>query len=270
MSGLSADGSVPGLSVVPVLTPTLPPATHTNAVVLGHRAVTVIDPASPWEDEQQRLADALSEVEVQAILLTHHHPDHVGGVEDLRRRTGAPVLAHPATAERVPFAVDQLLLDGDVYETDAGAWRVLHTPGHAAGHLCLEREGVVVAGDMVAGVGTIVLDPPEGDLGLYLASLERLRALNPRVLFPAHGPALTEAVATLDTYIAHRHARTAQVRAALAQREPAAPSDLVTLIYPDLHPFMRPVAARQVLCHLRWLCVQGEALEIETDRFVRA
>lgn len=259
----------PGVSVVPVRTPTLPPATHTNAVVLGQRRVTVVDPASPWEDEQEALARALQGLEVEAILLTHHHMDHVGGVEDLRCRTGAPVVAHPGTAERVRFPVDRLLLEGERWETDAGTWRALHTPGHAPGHLCLEREGVVVAGDMVAGVGTIVLDPPEGDLSLYLHSLERLRALEPRVLIPAHGPALTEALTLLETYIAHRHLRTGQVRQALAAREPAAPAELVPLIYGPLSPLIEAVAARQVLCHLRWLCVQGEALEIETDRFVR-
>lgn len=256
-----------GVAVVPVRTPTLPPATHTNAWVLGARQVTVVDPASPWSDEREALASALSGVEVAAILLTHHHPDHVGGVEDLRRRTGAPVLAHAATAARVPFAVDKLLDEGDTHHTDAGDWRVLHTPGHASGHLCLLRDGVLVAGDMVAGVGTIVLDPPEGDLALYLRSLARLRALEPRLLLPAHGPALEDGCGVLDLYIAHRHMRTEQVRHALIGRALAAAEDLVPSIYPDLHELMRPVAARQVLCHLRWLAGRGEVSEVSPERF---
>lgn len=259
-----------GVSVVPVLTPTLPPATHTNAWLLGERRVTVIDPASPWADEQQRLWEALSGVTVEAILLTHHHQDHVGGVEDLRRRCGAPVIAHPLTAARVPFSVDETIDEGASYQTDAGTWEVLHTPGHASGHLCLHRDGVIVAGDMVAGEGTIVLDPPEGDLSLYLHHLHRLLRLEPTLLLPAHGPALTEAVGTLEMYIAHRQMRTAQVRAALASREPAAPSDLVADVYVDLHPLMRSVAARQILCHLQHLVALGEAVEVEMDRFVRS
>lgn len=259
----------PGVSLVAVRTPTLPPATHTNAVLLGERRVTVIDPASPWPEEQEALFVALAGLELAAILLTHHHQDHVGGVEDLRARTGAPVVAHRETAARLPFSVDIFIDEGAPWSTDAGDWRVLHTPGHAAGHLCLERDGVVVAGDMVAGEGTIVLDPPEGDLGLYLGALERLRALGPRTLIPAHGPALTDAVGTLSTYIAHRHMRSEQARAALAALGPAPPEALLDTIYPSLHPFMRPVATRQILCHLRWLCVQGEAAEIGEELFVR-
>jgi len=258
-----------GISVVPLLTPTLPPAMHTNAILLGQRRVTVIDPASPWVDEQERLWEALSGLTVEAILLTHHHPDHVGGVEDLRRRSGAPVIAHPSTAARVPFSIDLFIDEGATWPTDAGAWEVLHTPGHATGHLCLHREGVVVAGDMVAGEGTIVLDPPEGDLSLYLHHLRRLRRMEPALLLPAHGPALTDAVGTLEMYVGHRQMRTAQVRAALAAREPAAPGDLVGDVYVDLHPLMRPVAARQILCHLQHLVAIGEAIEVETDRFVR-
>ena len=264
-------GGLPGgVALLPVLTPTLPPATHTNAVVLGQRRVTVIDPASPWTDEQARLWEALADRTVEAILLTHHHADHVGGVEDLRRRSGAPVIAHPATAARVPFKMDATIDEGQTYETDAGSWEVLHTPGHASGHLCLHRDGVIVAGDMVAGEGTIVLDPPEGDLSLYLHHLRRLRRLEPRLLLPAHGPPLHDAIGTLETYVTHRQMRTEQVRAALAAHEPAAPGDLVDAVYSELHPLMRPVAARQILCHLQHLVAVGEALEVETDRFVRS
>lgn len=260
----------PGVAVVPVLTPTLPPATHTNAVVLGHRDVLVLDPASPWEEEQARLADCLRDVAVRAIVLSHHHVDHVSGAADLRARTGAPILAHPLTAERVDFTVDGLLHEGDELALDHGRWRVLHTPGHARGHLCLHEPdaGVVIAGDMVAGVGTIVLDPPEGELGTYLNSLERLRALGASAMVPAHGPVLTEPDLVLNYYIEHRHHRTAQVLAALgAAHGPARPSELVPHIYPELSAPFTFVAARQVLCHLQWLASQGRAAEGEDGRW---
>lgn len=249
----------PGLSVVPVRSPTLPPATHTNAWLLGRAAVVVVDPAGVWSEPQEHLAEALSSLSVDAIFLTHHHPDHIGGAEDLRRRTGAPILAHAHTAAQVDFEVDQLLDEGDVVKTDAGDWSVLHTPGHARGHLCLHGPGGhLVAGDMVAGEGTIVLDPPEGNLGDYITSLERLRALNTTALLPAHGPELTDPTALLTHYIDHRHRRTGQVQAALQQLgRPASPLALVPIIYPDIPTFIHPIAARQVLCHLQWLEERG-------------
>ncbi|MFT5685825.1 MAG: ribonuclease/clavin/mitogillin [Myxococcota bacterium] len=249
----------PGLSVVPVRSPTLPPATHTNAWLLGSREVVVVDPAGAWAEPRQHLADELSGLTVAAIFLTHHHLDHIGGVEDLRKRTGAPVLAHAHTAAQVDFPVDQILDEGDVVKTDAGDWTVLHTPGHARGHLCLHGPGgYLVAGDMVAGEGTIVLDPPEGNLGDYLTSLERLRAMNTTALLPAHGPELTDPTALLTYYINHRHSRTVQVQDALRQvGRPAQPMTLVPIIYPDIPTFIHPIAARQVLCHLQWLQAQG-------------
>lgn len=257
-----------GVSVVPVRTPTLPPATHTNAYVLGEHRVTIVDPASPWEDQQALLAGALAGLQVERILLTHHHIDHSSGAEDLRRRTGAPIYAHPDTAARLSFPIDILLGDGDLVETDAGRWRVLHTPGHAAGHLALHdaASGAVVAGDLVAGEGTIVLDPPEGHLATYLASLARVAALQPTTVLPAHGPPLGPEV--LATYTAHRHARTEQIRVALRTHGEAAPEDLVPAVYPSLHPFLAPVAARQLLCHLVWLVEQGEVTEGSQGRFL--
>lgn len=250
-----------GLSLYPALTPTLPPATHTNAVVLGARRVTVVDPASPWPEEQQATADALADLQVEAILLSHHHVDHVSGAEDLRRRTGAPVLATAETAARVSFAVDRIIADGDQIRTDAGDWRVLHTPGHASGHVVLDRGDVVVAGDLVAGVGTIVLDPPEGVLARYLDSLARVRDLGARRVIPAHGPVLDDGPAILDMYIHHRHLRTGQVRQALAAHGPCAPATLVPTIYGALPELIAVVAARQVLCHLHWLAGAGEVRE---------
>lgn len=256
-----------GVQVVPVRSPTLPPARHTNAWVLGDDDVVVVDPASPWPDPQQALADALADRRVQAIFLTHHHLDHVGGVLDLQRRTGAPVWAHPLTAARVAFAVDRMVEEGDQLQLGSSTWRALHTPGHATGHLCLHRaaDGVVVAGDMVAGVGTIVLDPPEGELGAYLHHLGRLEALGPTTLLPAHGDPILDGPALLAEYIAHRHDRTAQVRAALARLAPARPLQLVPSIYVDLPAAFHPLAARQVLCHLRWLEAHGQARRTVDD-----
>ena len=257
------------VSVLPLRTPTLPPATHTNCYFLGSESLTIVEPASPWPEEQERLLEAVSGLVsagkvLERILLTHHHMDHVGGVQALSEALDCPVVAHPRTAEllRGQLEVHACLDEGDLLNTDCGPWEVLHTPGHATGHICLfnSRSGELIAGDMVAGEGTIVLDPPEGVLADYLVSLGRLRALGPRVLYPAHGPALTEAEAILGWYIDHRLERTEQVRDCLS-RGSASPEELVTQIYTEIPLGYHPVAARQVLCHLQWMETQKEVRE---------
>jgi len=250
-----------GLGVVPVRSPTLPPATHTNVWILGEHHVTIIDPASPYPDEQQRLDEILEMVMVERIVLTHHHADHVGGALAIQKATGAKIAAHPLTQERLDFTVDELLEDGDVVVTDAGFWKVLHTPGHARGHICLRNAGIgtIIAGDMVAGVGTILIDPPEGNLAQYLESLQRLRDLNPRLLMPAHGPVIENAVEYLSEYIDHRHMRTQQIVEHLRSIPGASASDLAQAIYAELVPVnFLPVAARQILAHLEWLEEDGQ------------
>jgi ribonuclease/clavin/mitogillin len=158
----------------------------------------VIEPATPYADEQAALEQLLAGLvgagaEVAAILLTHHHGDHTGFAAALRERTGAPIHAHAATAERVDFTVDVLLADGA--EVDLGGRlrrsRRCTRPGTRRAIWCTASaaRGWSYAGDMVAGVGTILIDPEDGgDMIAYLASLERMAAAGPRALVPAHGP----------------------------------------------------------------------------------
>ncbi len=258
---------------IPVRTPTLPPATHTNVWCLGNEALTVVDPASPYPDQRALLFEALQAriaegARVERIVLTHHHLDHVSGADDLRERLEAigqpvPIVAHPATVPLVDLAVDETLADGDVLDASGVSWVVRHTPGHAPGHVVLHHPetGTVVAGDLVAGISTIIIDPREGSLAHYLASLEAARAWSPSVLLPSHGDPLPPSI--LDEYIAHRHARTDQIRVALQSRPTAAPIDLVPEVYPALPDAMHGFAAVQVLAHLLWLEEQGEARSSE-------
>ncbi len=253
-----------GIAIAPLATLTLPPATHTNAYVFGERELVVIDPGSHDPAEQEALARELEArvaagARVLAVLLTHHHADHTSGAAALAERIRAPIWAHAETARRVPFEVARTLDDGEVIDLGGRRLRCVFTPGHAPGHLCyLEEEtGWMVAGDMVASVGTILVDPSEGDMRLYLESLARMAALAPRVLLPAHGAPIADPARKIAEYVRHRLWREERVAEALAARGRAAARDLVPLAYDDVAPVLYPIAERSLLAHLVKLAADG-------------
>ncbi|MEM7050415.1 MAG: MBL fold metallo-hydrolase [Acidobacteriota bacterium] len=261
----------PGVILLPLETATLPPANRTNAYLLGDGERVLVDPGSTLPAEQRRLEEALAALpadSLKAIWLTHHHPDHVGGVAAARQALGVPVLAHAATAQRLAargIPVDGELQAGQRVVLDGPRpfpIRVLHTPGHARGHLCFYEEngGSLIAGDMVAGIGTIVIDPPEGDMDDYLASLESLAELAPRVLFPAHGPPIRDAVGKLRHYIDHRRWREEKVLAAW-QNGVRQPAELLPVVYDDAPRQAWPLAERQIVAHLESLERAGRLVD---------
>lgn len=259
-----------GVMLFPLVAPTLPPAAHINTYLLGTRELLIIDPGSPDEVEVDRLVTFLDALKpegfsVKAIVLTHHHGDHLGGAKLLAEKLGAPVWAHARTADRSPVPVARLLNDGDVLELDGPmkmSWRVLHTPGHAKGHVALVDEATrsLIAGDMVAGVGTIVIDPPEGDMAEYLAQLRRLEALPVRALYPSHGPVLPDGPGKLREYLQHRAWREQKVVDALASfTDGAELSALVEKAYDDVAAFVWPIAERTTDAIVQKLLAEGRA-----------
>ena len=141
-----------GLSKIPVPSPTLPPATNTNAWILGKAKVTVVDPAGVQTKIRNQLAKVLSNRQVEAIILTHHHRDHIGGAVHLAAATGAKISCSKYTATKLPFDVDQVIHHDDELLVDGETWKAVLTPGHTRGHLCLFSGsfGDLIAGDMVA------------------------------------------------------------------------------------------------------------------------
>jgi len=257
-----------GIFLYPLVTPTLPPATHTNAYVLGTGECLIVDPGAPDDAEVDRLVRFLHSLAPEgyrprAVVLTHHHGDHVGGARRVAESLGLPVWAHERTADRVGVPVARSLKDGEVLALDGPRpmrWRVLHTPGHARGHVTLVDEATkaAVVGDMVAGVGTIVIDPPEGDMGEYVAQLKRLAALPVGTLYPAHGPAIPDGVAKLEEYVAHRAWREAKVLEAVASfARPVCMDELVPRAYDDVAAFVLPIAERSTLAILEKLSREG-------------
>lgn len=260
-----------GITLFALVTPTLPPATHTNAYVLGTGECLVVDPGSPDDEEIDRLIRFLQAIEgegmkAKAIVLTHHHGDHVGGVRRLVEALGLPVWAHERTADRSPVKVARLLHDGEVLEL-AGPmpmkWKVLHTPGHARGHITLvdERSRAAVVGDMVAGYGTIVIDPPEGEMAEYLRQLARLEALPVGTIYPSHGPVIPDGPAKLQEYALHRAWREAKVLEAIASfGKPAELSDVVPCAYDDVAAFVWPIAERNTAAIIEKLVAEGRVV----------
>jgi glyoxylase-like metal-dependent hydrolase (beta-lactamase superfamily II) len=180
-------------------------------------------------------------------MVTHAHPDHADGARDLAARLRAELLT-PS--------------DGQTIETDAGDLIALATPGHTPDHMSflLGRERAVFCGDlMMGGMDTALVALPEGDLGDYLDSLNRIRRQRPDVIYPAHGPAITEPDAAIERYIQHRMERLAQVTNAL-RTGPHSPAALVEAIYgAQLDRRLRTYAESAVEAYLAYLEEAGEA-----------
>jgi ribonuclease/clavin/mitogillin len=258
-------------------TPTLPPATHTNSYALGGRDVLLVEPATPYEDEQREWVAWAREIassgrNIVAIALTHHHPDHVGGAAVLSKELGLPIWAHALTAARVDVPIARQLHDGDEIVL-AGvrdeSWRVLHTPGHAPGHVCFfePRSRTVVVGDMVASVGTILIAPGEGDMAVYLEQLERLAALDASLALPAHGEPIDAPTALFTHYVAHRKKREEKIFDALvglaSKSQRVTVTDLVPVTYDDVPPALWPIAKLSIEAHLEKLEREGQIVRID-------
>lgn len=259
----------PGINLVPLRSPTRPPATHTNCYLLGGEELIVVDPGSPYYEEQDVLDSVLQRLtaegrRIREIWLTHLHPDHWGGASHLSQRWDVPIAAHPITAEdlRGVVPVERFLEDDERVDLDGDpGWRfrVMHTPGHARGHVCVfeEKNGSLLSGDLIVGLGTVVIDPPEGNMRHYFDSLRRMLALPVTALFGGHGPVIGPAKEKIEWYIRHRIEREGRIVEAYQKgiREPAA---IVKLVYADVPENLHALAERSVVAHLDKLREDGE------------
>ena len=227
----------------------------TNSYVIaaeGSSHVVVVDPGPLDEGHLQLLASAGT---VELILVTHRHYDHTEASRRFAEMTGAPVRAlDPA------FCVDGLPLgDGEVLQAGGVEIRVVATPGHTSDSVCFHLPadgdgGSVLTGDTILGRGTTVLDFPDGTLGDYLASLERLAALGHSTVLPGHGPVLPDLSSVVLTYRDHREERLEQIRAALVEAgEDATVARVADLVYSDVPANVRRAAELSVAAQLQYL-----------------
>src|SRR3954469_8004873 len=247
--------------------------TGTQSYIVGEGEVAVIDPGPAIPAHLTALVAALAGARVAAIVCTHTHRDHSPASRPLQAATGAPIVgcaplsledAGPRADESfdADYRPDRILADGGRLEGEGWTLEAVATPGHTSNPLCLAlpEEGALFTGDHVMGWSTTVVAPPDGDMGDYMDSLERLLARDDRVYYPAHGPAVEDPRAHVRRLIDHRRMRERQILGQIERGEGHIPA-MVAEMYADIDPRLFPAAGRSVLAHL---------VELERRGLVRA
>ena len=255
----------------------------TNSYVLRNQGAAVV--IDPGPDDPAHLAALLATIgtdSVSAIVVTHAHRDHSALARRLARKTSAPVMAyggadsgrHPTIENLLQtglqlsgegadhsFTPDVMLKDGDRIPFGQEILRVLHTPGHMGGHICLAIGAALFSGDHVMGWAPSLIAPPDGHMGDYMASLRRLMESAWEVILPGHGEPIINTTQRLEEVWLHRKTREHAILTALA-KGPASPKTLTKTLYATTNPTLWPAAERSVISHLIDL---HERSEVFTD-----
>jgi glyoxylase-like metal-dependent hydrolase (beta-lactamase superfamily II) len=243
--------------------------TGTQTYLVGRGEVAIIDPGPDLTQHIEALLSAIEGEQVVAILCTHNHRDHSPATRPLKEATGAPivgcaqlVLEDGGTGGDESFdwdyAADRVLADGEALSGPGWALQAIATPGHTSNHLCfaLAEAGALFSGDHVMGWSTSIVSPPDGDMGAYMASLDKLLGRDERIYHPAHGPSVEEPQKLVRGLILHRRQREAQILRELERGEGSIPR-IVAALYAAIDPGLHPAAERSVLAHLIDLEARG-------------
>lgn len=237
----------------------------TNSYLVGHDRLALIDPGPALEAHIDAILQIIGERTLEWILVTHTHQDHSPAATALQSITGARVAGMPAAPEAMhqddSFTPDVICGDGDRVEGDGFVLSVIHTPGHVSNHVCflLEEDRLLFTGDHILQGATPVILPPDGDMGAYLESLNRLRELPLRGLAPGHGAVMREPGEVIDALIAHRQRREQKILAAMEREGPALLDTLLMTVYDDVAPHLLPWARQTLRAHLLKLQNEGRA-----------
>ena len=252
----------------------------TGTYVVGHGRVAVIDPGPALDEHIEALARGLRSETVTHVLVTHTHRDHSPGCALLRRFTSAPTYGfgphgsgRPKAGEEAEvveegadfeFEPDISVRDGDVIECDGFSFECVYTPGHTSNHMCyrLREERALFCGDHVMGWSTTIVSPPDGHMGTYIASLERLLDGDDRTYWPTHGAAIRDPKPYVRSLVEHRRLRAYQVETCLRDGIDTIP-EMVKRLYHDLPVRMHPAAARSVLSTVIHLVERGDVVCVD-------
>ncbi len=241
----------------------------TNTYILGNAELTVVDPGPDDQDHRSAILRFATGRPITQLVLTHTHKDHSAGLSALKAATGAltagfgPVESSRGIAHEDPraktffdldFRPDRALRDGDRIAADGLELEVLHTPGHAPDHLCfaVAAQSLLFSGDHVMGWNTSVIAPPEGNMGDYMRSLERLTARKDRIYLSGHGESIREPQRMVRAYIVHRKMRETMVLDAIRAGN-ATISALLKIVYPSVDGHVASAAALSLLAHIEYL-----------------
>jgi len=244
--------------------------TGTQTYLVGRGDVAVIDPGPDSGPHIAAILAAIAGERISAIVCTHTHRDHSPAAAALQAATGAAITG---CAALVPAAVngvvdaaydldyrpDRVLADGEAVAGDGWTLTAIATPGHTSNHLCfaLREADALFSGDHVMGWSTSIVSPPDGDMGAYMASLEKLIGRGEMVYYPGHGDPVERPQRIVRSMLGHRKLREGQIIRRLATG-PASIPDLVETMYAGLDAKLRGAAARSVLAHLLTLAARGQ------------
>jgi glyoxylase-like metal-dependent hydrolase (beta-lactamase superfamily II) len=249
-----------------ILAPNPSPMTleGTNTYLVGDAdGLIVIDPGPNDDRHIASIQAAVADADVVSILLTHHHIDH----DEAAARTADLLGTGIASSVAAGRDGETQIADGERFGGAGVFLEAVATPGHSSDHLCFlfDEEHALFTGDHILGRGTTVVAFPDGDMGAYMASLERVKDLGAERFYPGHGPVIDEPTPVVTEYIEHRRMRERQVLDGL-EAGPASPEELVARIYVDVDPILHPVAAMSVRAHLAELARRGVTVQ-DGDRW---
>ena len=246
--------------------------TGTRTYVLGTENLIIIDPGPDSPAHLSSIMKYIGKRKVTDILLTHSHIDHSPLSRQLKTETGASIIGFGSADEaRTSFMkklcssldlggeegidngliLDEKVIDKQILDRNNYSIEIVHTPGHLSNHICLSVKGkkALFSGDHVMGWATTLISPPDGDLGSFMRSLEKLSERDELIYYPGHGKPLREPKKMVLAQIAHRRDREMQILSSISKHS-RTPSEIVDDVYIDLNPMLKPAAIRNVLAHL--------------------